>query len=839
MRGLYIVLGLLGVFGYQSHAQEQLCRPEDTLHIRSQDIKQLPITVSFNKTYVNLLGGSATGLLSRISGVSFRSGGLASFRGLSPRYTTILVDGLSAPVTEQNIKAFALGLLPGAVVQDLAVYKSPSSRNSAEWGGATVAINSNAEVFENSQQLALGFGYHHNFTFDRFNIDADYGTDFTDYLGYGANRLDFTRSIPNRATFQSLSRNEAAQQAENLRNTWTTRSATGSPDVNLAYNLQRVVFEKGNKKLSTIGSVVVGRSQTGMEYNRARYGGYSRDDQGKVNGSRTVEYMNDGIYSSVSDLSVNSAWHYRWKSQQSINLNLTYSNTGNTYNVSRDLTALTNNQAVVIDVKDFKQKQMFMANLSGEHLLSSRLNLSWSAVYSNFNRRQPDLRGSAAQRPLDRPNDPLLIYIPESAKANTGSRFSSNLKDDLLAGRVDLSIAVNPESFFLYTGVQTEVYSRQFDARLLTTVRDDFTRYDLRFQPWSNIGTIFTPGNYGPDGFYLYDGTINFDSYTAENTTISAYGTATKRWGEFNVQLGTRVESFQQQLNTGDVKVDNSPVDLLPYAAFNYELSDTSAFKFGYSRSLNRPAFRELSPFLFYDFDYRADIQGTPTLKIAQLDNIDLSYLLAFGDNEYFSASVFYKYIQNPIEMIYVIRADSPQFTFNNASSAEVAGLELEFAKKLSRVQGSVFNRMFLNVVASFTDSFIDLGSNSSEAASSRPLQGQVPVLVSTGLTYMNSSNSFQATLDYTYQGQYLFSVGDGQETFPWYVAPQDHLNIGASIDLSDQMSLKLVVTNILNTPFRQVEDTNLNAIISDAVDNEVQYGLSYQSVFLTLAYKF
>ena len=189
--------------------------------------------------------------------------------------------------------------------------------------------------------------------------------------------------------------------------------------------------------------------------------------------------------------------------------------------------------------------------------------------------------------------------------------------------------------------------------------------------------------------------------------------------------------------------------------------------------------------------------------------------------------------------MIYVIRADSPQFTFNNAASAEIGGLELEFAKKLSRVSGSAFNRMFLNVVASFTDSSIDLGANSSEAASSRPLQGQIPVLLSGGLTYFNKKETFQITLDYTYQGQYLFSVGDGQETFPWYVAPQNLLNVGSSVDLNDNLSLKLVVTNILNAPFRQVEDANLNGSINDAVDNEVQYGLSYQSVFLTLAYKF
>lgn len=838
MYRLSLLFLVFSIFSTEIQAQTAI---DSTLseHLRRHDLKEIPVSVIIDKNYVGLLGGSATGLLSRIAGVSFQGEGLASFRGLNPRYTTILVDGLSAPITEQNIKAFALGLLPGSTLQALKVYKSASPTNPAEWGGATVNINTNADVSENSQQLAFGIGYHHNFTFNDFRIDTDYGTEFTDYLGFGANRLDFTRTIPDRLTFQALPRNEAAKQAANLRNTWTTQTVQGSPDIDLAYTVSRIISEKGDQKISTITSATFNRSQSGMEFNRARYGGYTRDDQGKVNGSRTLEYMNDGVYSSVSQITINSGWHYKWRQNQSINLNLSYSNFGETYNIGRDLYALTNNQEVVIDVKDYRQKQIFMTNLSGANQLNDKISLTWSTLYSNFNRRQPDLRGSAAQRRLNNPNDPLLIYIPESAKANTGSRFSSQLVDNLVAGRADFTFVLSPDNFSLKAGLFGEVYTRQFDARLLTTVRDDFTRYQLRFQPWSNIDTIFSAQNYGPDGYYLYDGTIGFDSYNATNKTFAAYASANKTLGKVNSELGFRVESFDQELNTGDVNVKNSPVDLLPFLSFNYAIDKANALKFGYSRSLNRPAFRELSPFIFYDFDYRADVQGSPDLKIAKLDNIDLSYLMAFGDSEYFSASAFYKYIQNPIEMIYVIRADSPQFTYNNVASAEVAGIELEFAKVLSHSSASIFNQFLLNVVASFTDSQIDLGPNSSEAASNRPLQGQIPVLLTAGLTYANATENFQMTLDYTYKGKYLYAVGDGQETFPWYVAPQNLLNFGTSYQFENNLNLKLIVTNILNAPFQQIEDANLNGQIGDQVDNQVQYGLSYQSAYLTLAYTF
>jgi len=49
--------------------------------------------------------------------------------------------------------------------------------------------------------------------------------------------------------------------------------------------------------------------------------------------------------------------------------------------------------------------------------------------------------------------------------------------------------------------------------------------------------------------------------------------------------------------------------------------------------SVNRPAFREIAPFTFYDFDYRADISGNTNLKNADLHNIDLSLIAIFFHN--------------------------------------------------------------------------------------------------------------------------------------------------------------------------------------------------------------
>ncbi|MDZ7650900.1 MAG: outer membrane beta-barrel protein [Cytophagales bacterium] len=45
-----------------------------------------------------------------------------------------------------------------------------------------------------------------------------------------------------------------------------------------------------------------------------------------------------------------------------------------------------------------------------------------------------------------------------------------------------------------------------------------------------------------------------------------------------------------------------------------------------YSRTVNRPEFRELAPFLYYQFEYEAALIGSPDLKTAFIDNIDLRW---------------------------------------------------------------------------------------------------------------------------------------------------------------------------------------------------------------------
>ena len=275
------------------------------------------------------------------------------------------------------------------------------------------------------------------------------------------------------------------------------------------------------------------------------------------------------------------------------------------------------------------------------------------------------------------------------------------------------------------------------------------------------------------------------------------------------------------------IAVDNTDNPFLPSINFSYH-QDHFAIKGGYSRSVNRPAFRELSPFIFYDFDYRSDIQGNAELQSAVLDNFDLSLQYIFGTNEYISISPFYKRITDPIEMIYIIRSENALFSFDNAPEADVAGVEVEFAKKLGVTD--VWKDLLFTGNITYTSSQINLGEDTDEVVQERPLQGQTPFLAFAGLTYIAPSQKTTATVAYRYRGQNLFSVGDGRNTYPWYNMPIHLLNASISHQFGN-LKVTIAALNLLNTEFVQREDANLDGKLDNPdVDREVQRALRYQT---------
>ena len=129
-----------------------------------------------------------------------------------------------------------------------------------------------------------------------------------------------------------------------------------------------------------------------------------------------------------------------------------------------------------------------------------------------------------------------------------------------------------------------------------------------------------------------------------------------------------------------------------------------------------------------------------------------------------------------------------------------------------------------------------------------RPLQGQSPYLLNTGLHYNAPKNRWQASLLYNRIGRRISIVGFGQyingayqSNYPdIYEAPRDLFDFQVSKQvLKSKGDIKLSISNILDSDAIFYQDLDTNKTYnsnSDQLINSVEFG---RSVSLTFGYRF
>lgn len=133
--------------------------------------------------------------------------------------------------------------------------------------------------------------------------------------------------------------------------------------------------------------------------------------------------------------------------------------------------------------------------------------------------------------------------------------------------------------------------------------------------------------------------------------------------GEFNRQL---LQSFERG---GGQKVDVNNAVLSPMPSLNaiYKLNEISLLRFAYGTTVNRPEFRELAPFTYYDFIFDGSKRGNKDIKVATIHNFDLRYDFYPSKGEVITFGAFYKKFYNPIEAAIFYNGSALAFTVSNS----------------------------------------------------------------------------------------------------------------------------------------------------------------------------
>jgi TonB-dependent receptor len=325
---------------------------------------------------------------------------------------------------------------------------------------------------------------------------------------------------------------------------------------------------------------------------------------------------------------------------------------------------------------------------------------------------------------------------------------------------------------------------------------------------------------------------------------------------KFNMSGGVRVEYNNQQLESRTyadkpVNIDNTVISILPSVNTSYNITQKSLVRFAYSRSVNRPEFRELAPFWYYDFTFNNLLTGNPALKTPEINNYDLRWELYPSAGEMLTVAGFYKEFTNPIEMFFIPGAGSGgtrNFTFDNAEKARSFGAEIELKKGFTTLYDStnsrknsffkkLISRSGISFNAAWIDSKVILGDKAVGQSSDRPMMGQSPFIINAGLFYADTDHKLQVSALYNIIGKRIFAVGT-YGTPDIYYMPRNSLDLTFTKGFGKYLEIKAGVQDLLSQDEVYSQDSDENGAINSRdedvliIDRGACYTLGVQFKF-------
>jgi outer membrane receptor protein involved in Fe transport len=347
---------------------------------------------------------------------------------------------------------------------------------------------------------------------------------------------------------------------------------------------------------------------------------------------------------------------------------------------------------------------------------------------------------------------------------------------------------------------------------------------------------VFTDANIlNPvNGFELTAGGLGTESYLAGQIEEGAYfkvdALLSQKW---RLSGGVRQEEFEQASLPIDrlqfdptlgqcalVPCDEAALERIHFIEdelyptfsgtriFNNVWAETFQLRFGASETVARPDLREVSAATYIDPLTEARVIGNPNLVTTPIKNFDARAEWFFENGDNFTASVFYKDIERPIETVQGAGSDDNiVLTFTNAQSAEVQGLEVEWLKDLSALGPDFFEPFFFSGNITLSDSEVTIGDVAFNLTNDvRPMSQQSDYVANLQLGYDSDNGGHSFTIVYNTFGERLFFAGrDGAPDA--YEQPFDSLDFVYSFYPTDRLSLKFRVQNLLDEKLEIQQD--------------------------------
>lgn len=704
----------------------------------------------------------------KLTGISIASSGQLIVRGLGDRYSITTLNGQPIASPNPDNKLIPLDIFPSSTVKNITVSKVYEASSYADYSGAHINIDTKDNMGDDFFTVDFHTGGQAN-TIGRDFYRMDHRSLFTqpkvDPATLTMDKQDFRSYVTSNQIFDT---------------DFSVDKRTALPEFggNIGFGRNIAV---GNQTLGILAAAGVSN-----ELQRMTDATYRLLE---ATGSITDDYTYDSYEASLKIAALGSL-SLTLRQQDRINYTFFYArNASDTYmrregydQEGHDLTGSN----------DVMHVYTLMTNqISGTHQLGQRWRLLWSGSYTSTTSDEPDRRQVMFIRTADGKLDLFRLNQQETMRyfgTLDEDEWNGHIAADFSFGRHKLTIgAAVKDKGRDYTA--TRFY---YDLTAIHPVIDDI--YDT--DGYLNFGNI-------ANGSVVIDRQRHpKDTYQAGNTIYAGYFSLGLRPAEaLLVDLGLRYEASRQWVDYYNdqsmaERRDLNKNDLFPAVNIKYTLSDIQQLRLSASRTITRPSFIEMAPFLYQESYGSAQLRGNADLQNSYNYNVDLRYELLNDKGDMLSATAYYKYLDEPIERVQMLAGGASVHTFRNADNGMAAGIELEIRKTLTEAL-----RVGVNGTYMYTN--VKLPDGGVYTNKERALQGASPYLVNADITYsprFGDNRQLNLALLYNLQGPRIHAVGIsglGDIT----QRPVHTLDMAASYRFCERTELKLQLTDLLNRP--------------------------------------
>ena len=735
----------------------QMERQKATLAIENLGAKEMSI-----KGISNVEEG-----VKKITGISIASAGQLIVRGLGDRYSTTTLNGLPIASPNPDNKLIPLDIFPASTVQNITVSKVYDASAFADYSGAHIDISTKENVGSDFLSISFNAG-------GKFNT---LGKDF--YRMDRDGSLFKTPSLDQKLIDMSLTDFEEYARHNRLFNTsFQVSRKTALPEFggNIGFGKR---FTLGGNEVSVLGSIGVSNDLQTMDNASIR----TLEATGN-----TLNEFNYDSYSNELKIAALGNLGYSFRTSDHIGYTFFYArNAIDTY-MSREGVDYEDHHLIgsnnVTHIYSLQNHQV-----NGKHYFGKQWDLNWSGSYSKTSSDEPDRR----QVMFIREDDQIKLF---KLNRQETMRYFGSLNEDEWVGDLTASYRFGDnnklQAGFTYKDKNRDYMGTRFYYnlnKLNPTITDIYdTDSFLNMENVEN-GSITIDRKKQPK-----------DSYTAGNSIYAGY-IATEYYpvAPLLVNLGVRYEISKQWVDyyTDGGKAERSELnknDLFPSLNMKYQMNEKNSLRFAFSRTVTRPSFIEMAPFLYQESYGSAQIRGNADLQNGYNYNIDLRYELFEKNGDMLSITAYYKHLKAPIERVQTLSGGSAVHSFRNADNGMATGVEIEFRKEIVK-------DLRFGVNGSYMYTNVKLPEGGAYTNSQRALQGASPYLANADLTYspaFSNDRQLSVALLYNLQGPRIHSVGiSGLGDIKQQ--PVHTLNFTGSYRFNRRFAVKLQVNDLLN----------------------------------------